>query len=121
MQDVEKAAQQLMDSIPYADKEILYEPKNVENMVLSIREGFRQGAAGVAHDGILITTDWGFELKCIEPRIDIWPGKLDVNVPIHAAHYLHAQIPYNRCYEFPDKGHFFVLDRWAEVLTKLLN
>ena len=121
LQDVEKAAQQLMASIPEADKEILYEPKNVENMVLSIQEGFRQGATGVAHDDILVNTDWGFELKFIEPRIDIWHGQLDVNVPIHAAHYLQAQIPHNRCYEFPDKGHFFVLNSWEEVLTKLLK
>ena len=121
MQDVKKAAQQLMASIPDADKEILYEPQHVENMVRSIQEGFRQGAAGVAHDDILVNTDWGFELKSIQPRIDIWHGKLDVNVPIHAAHYLQDQIPHNRYYEFPDKGHFFVLNSWEEVLTKLLN
>ena len=121
MQDVEKAAQQLMASIPDSDKEILYEPKNVKNMVLSIQEGFRQGSEGVAHDDILVNTDWDFALKSIEPRIDIWHGKLDVNVPIHAAHYLHDQIPHNRYYELPDKGHFFVLDSWEAVLSKLLN
>jgi pimeloyl-ACP methyl ester carboxylesterase len=121
MQDMEKAAQQLMASIPDSDKEILYEPKNVENMVLSIQEGFRQGYEGVAHDDILVNTDWGFELKSIEPRIDIWHGKLDMNVPIHAAHYLCDQIPHNRCYELTDKGHFFVLDHWEEVFSKLLN
>ena len=121
MQDVEKAAKQLMATIPDADQEILYEPSNVTKMVLSIQEGFRQGAAGVAHDDILVNTDWGFELNSIEPRIDIWHGKLDVNVPIHAAQYLQSQIPHNRYYEFPDQGHFFVLNSWEEVLTKLLK
>jgi len=121
MQDTKKAAQQLMASIPNSDKEILYEPKNVENMVLSIQEGFRQGSEGVAHDDILVNTDWGFELKSIETRIDIWHGKLDVNVPIHAAQYLHGHIPHNRCYELTDKGHFFILDSWEAVLAKLLN
>lgn len=121
IQDAEKAAQKLMASIPDADKDILSKPKNVDNMVLSIQEGFQQGSEGVAHDDILVNTDWGFDIKSIEPRIDIWHGKLDVNVPIHAAHYLHNQIPHNRYYEFSDKGHFFILDSWEEVFKSLLN
>jgi pimeloyl-ACP methyl ester carboxylesterase len=120
MQDVEKAAQQLMASIPDSDKEILYEPENVENMVRSIREGFRQGSEGVAHDDILINSEWGFELKSIKPRIDIWHGKLDVNVPIHSAYYLHEQIPNNRLFGLQDKGHFFILNSWEDVLSELM-
>ena len=121
MQDVEKAARQLMASIPDSDKEILYEPENVENMVHSIQEGFRQGAEAVAHDDILVNSEWGFELKSIKPRIDIWHGRLDVNVPFHAAEYLHDQIPNNRIYDFPDKGHFFIIKTWEDVLSKLVN
>jgi len=121
MQDVEKAAKQLMSSIPDSDKEILYELENVENMVHSIREGFRQGSEGIAHDDNLINSEWGFELKSIKPRIDIWHGKLDVNVPIHAAYYLHDQIQNNQFYELPDKGHFFIINKWENVLSKLIN
>jgi pimeloyl-ACP methyl ester carboxylesterase len=121
MQDVEKAAQQLMASIPDSDKEILYEPQNVENMVRSIQEGFRQGSKGVAQDDILINSEWGFELKSIKPRIDIWHGKLDVNVPFHAAEYLHEQIPHNRLFGLQDKGHFFILNSWEDVLSELLR
>jgi pimeloyl-ACP methyl ester carboxylesterase len=118
MQDVEKAAQQLMASIPDSDKELLYEPENVENMVRSIQEGFRQGSEGVAHDDILVNSEWGFELTSIRPRIDIWHGKLDVNVPIYAAYYLHDQIPNNRLFDLQDKGHFFILNCWEDVLTE---
>lgn len=121
MQDVEKAAKQLMASLPDADKELLYEPENVEYMVRSIQEGYCQGHESVAHDDILINSEWGFDVKSIRPRIDIWHGKLDVNVPIHAADYLHEQIPNNRLYDLQDKGHFFILNSWEDVLTELMH
>jgi pimeloyl-ACP methyl ester carboxylesterase len=121
MKDVEKASQQLMASIPDSDKELLYDSLNLEIMVHSIREGFRQGAESVAQDDILVNSDWGFDLKSIKQRIDIWHGTLDVNVPIHAGEYLHDQIPNNRFFSLPDKGHFFILNYWEKVLAKLVN
>jgi pimeloyl-ACP methyl ester carboxylesterase len=121
MKDVEKASQQLMASIPDSDKELLYDSLNLEIMLHSIREGFRQGAESVAQDDILVNSDWGFDLKSIKPRIDIWHGTLDVNVPIHAGEYLHDQIPNNRFFSLPDKGHFFILNYWEKVFAKLVN
>jgi hypothetical protein len=57
MGDVEKATRQLMASIPDPDKEALYDPKNVEDMIASIQEGFRQGHKGVAQDDMLVNGD----------------------------------------------------------------
>ncbi len=84
MGDVEKAMRRLMSSIPESDKEALYDPQNVEIFVASIREGFCQGYEAVAQDDILVNGEWGFDPAQIEPRIDIWHGEADVNVPIHA-------------------------------------
>lgn len=81
LRDVETATRRLMTSIPDADKRVLYNPQNLENMVLSIREGFRSGYLGVALDDILVNGDWGFDLQEVKPRIDIWHGEADVNVP----------------------------------------
>lgn len=104
--DVEKSTRQLMASIPQADKDVLYEPANVDMLVRGIREGFRPGYQGVAQDDILINQEWGFNLAAIQPRIDIWHGEEDVNVPLHAAQYLSARLPHHRDMFLSGKGHF---------------
>ncbi len=121
MSDVEKATRQLMSSIPEADKAVLYAPGNAEILVHSIREGFRQGSQGVALDDILVNGEWGFDLKCVKPRIDIWHGDADVNVPIHAGSYLHEVLPNRRATFLPGEGHFFLLKCWAQVLSALAD
>ncbi len=121
MGDVEKAVRQLMSSIPESDKEALYDAENVKIFVSSIREGFSQGYEAVAEDDILINREWGFNLEHIKPRIDIWHGDADVNVPIHAGEYLAAKIPHHRAYFLQNKGHFFVLNQWDAILKELID
>lgn len=120
MGDVEQAIRQLMSSIPEADKVILSAPQNAEILASSIREGFRCGSQGIAQDDILVNQDWGFSLEHVQPRIDIWHGDADVNVPIHAGKYLHDTLPNRRATFLPGEGHFFVLERWREVLSALI-
>ncbi len=118
--DFEKASRQLMSSIPTADKAILYDPQNLEVFVKAVREGFRTGSRGVAQDDMLTNQEWGFDLAGVSPRIDIWHGEADVNVPIQAARYLQAKLPHTRATYLPGEGHFFVLKRWEEVLSALV-
>jgi pimeloyl-ACP methyl ester carboxylesterase len=119
--DPEKAIQQFMASIPEADKTILFTPQNVGILVSSLREGFRQDARGVALDDQLVNQDWKFALEEIKPRIDIWHGDLDVTVPLHAGQFLKAELPNARTFFLPGEGHFFILERWKEVLSALLD
>ena len=121
MGDVEKAARRLMSSIPEADKAVLYAPQNVEMFVSTIREGFRPGFQGVAHDDILVNREWGFDLAGVRSRIDLWHGEADVNVPFHAARYLCDLLPYTRATFLPGEGHYFLLDRWEEILSALVS
>jgi pimeloyl-ACP methyl ester carboxylesterase len=121
MGDVVKATRQLMATIPDSDKDILYDPKNVEFMVVSIREGFRTGHQGVALDDILVNGEWGFDLSEVKPRIHVWHGEEDVNVPIHAGRFLADHLPNSRRHFLPDKGHFFFLSHWGELLSALVN
>lgn len=121
MGDVEKASQHLMSSIPDTDKAILYTPQNVEIFVSAIREGFRLGSRGVAQDDILINQEWGFDLARVLPRIDIWHGEADVNVPIHAAKYMRDVLPNAQAFFLPGEGHFFVLTHWEAILSTLVN
>jgi len=121
MGDIEKTTRQLMSSIPAADKAVLYAPQDFAIFVSSVREGFRPGSRGVACDDILINQAWGFDPAGVQPRIDIWHGEADVNVPIHAARFLSATIPHTHVTLLPGKGHFFLFNCWQDVLSRLLS
>jgi pimeloyl-ACP methyl ester carboxylesterase len=121
MGDAEEAIRRLMASIPDTDKAALYAPQNREILVSSLREGFRQDYRGVAHDDILVNREWGFDLESVRPRIDIWHGEVDVNVPIHAGEYLRDRLPDRRAFFLAGAGHFFFLTRWEEILSELVH
>lgn len=118
--DFEKSSKQLMASIPASDKKVLYNSPNAESFISAVREGFRFGSRGVAQDDTLINRDWGFDLACIKPRIDIWHGEADVNVPIGAAKYLCEMLPHTHATFLPDEGHFFLLKYWEKILSALV-
>jgi pimeloyl-ACP methyl ester carboxylesterase len=120
MGDFEKVSKQLMASIPDSDKAILYDTQHVESFVSAVREGFRSGSRGVAQDDTLINRDWGFDLACVRPRIEIWHGEADVNVPIGAAKYLRAMLPNTHATFLPNEGHFFILKYWEDILLALV-
>lgn len=121
MGNPQQASQRLMASIPPADKEALYSPDNVAIFIQSLREGYRPGWQGVAQDDIIINQEWGFDLRSIRVPVDIWHGLADVNVPISGGRYLASVLPNARPYFLPDKGHFFVLQHWSEVLASLIS
>lgn len=121
LRDPEGAARQVMASIPEADKAALFAPENLALFIESTAEGFRSGWRGVAWDDILIRRDWGFELKDIHTQIDLWHGTADVNVPFSNAQYLVKHLPGTRSYFLPGEGHFFLLNRWKDVVQALVK
>ncbi len=121
MGDLQKATRLLMSSIPAADKAVLYAAQNLEGFVLSIREGFRQGSRGVAQDDVLVNREWGFDLQGVKPRVDIWHGEADMNVPVQAGRHLQEALPNRRTTFLPGEGHFLMLKHWGEILSALVN
>ena len=121
LRDARQASQRVMASIPKADKTALYSPENLAVFIQSIQEGYRPGWRGVAQDDIIVNRDWGFDPASIRVPVDIWHGEADVNVPINAGHYLAETLPQARPFFLPGEGHFFVLERWGEVLAELVS
>jgi pimeloyl-ACP methyl ester carboxylesterase len=121
MGDLEKTTRTLMSSIPETDKASLYSAQNLEIFASSVREGFRCGSQGIALDDILVNGAWGFDPKAIKPRIDIWHGDADVNVPVHAGKYLQHSLPNCRTTFVPSEGHFLIFKHWEEILSALVN
>ncbi len=117
----EETTRRLMSTIPESDKAALYLPQNFEIFTSSVREGFRTGSRGVALDDILVNRPWGFDLMGIKPRIDLWHGEADVNVPVHAARYLQEKLPHARLTLFQGKGHFYLFTCWLDMLSCLVS
>jgi pimeloyl-ACP methyl ester carboxylesterase len=111
--------EKLLAGFPPADRVLLERPENVRMMIEEIREGYRQGWAGPAADDTAIHTPWGFAVREVRARVDLWHGALDRNIPVEQARYLHERIPDSRLTVWPDKGHLGLLDHWKEVLAAL--
>jgi len=91
-------------------------------MILSaLREGYRQGARGPAQDDVVHEQDWGFDLRDIRVRTDVWQGGQDVNVPRHAGEHLRTLLPAARFFFLPEEGHFSILEHWNAMITSLLE
>ena len=120
-EDAEEASKRMMASLPESDKRVLYAPGNVEIMTESVREGQRPGWRGVARDDVLVNGEWGFDVRDIPVRVDIWHGTEDVNVPAHAGEYLRDRIPHSRATFLPGEGHFFLFNYWQQVLSALVQ
>lgn len=111
----------LLASFPSADQELLKLPENLAMLVRDFREGYRQGWHGPALDDITIFAPWGFHLKDIRIRFDVWQGKLDQNVPLRHGEYQGAEIPESRLFVLDGDAHLFLLARWREVLRTLIE
>jgi pimeloyl-ACP methyl ester carboxylesterase len=74
MRNPQQASQRLMASLPEADKAALYTPDNLAVFVESIREGYRPGSRGVAHDDVVVNRDWGStQARSVSP----WTSGMD--------------------------------------------
>ncbi len=111
----------LLAASPATEQELLGMPQNLEMLLASIREGYRQGWRGVAHDDIVVHRPWGFRIEDIRVPIDIWHGGQDQVFPLEHAQYLRQRIPNSRLSVWPGQGHLAVLGHWSEVLTALVG
>ena len=49
----------------------------------------------------------------------LWHGGADVNSPLGTGEYLSRTIPDASLTVLPDEGHFFILQRWGEIIRHL--
>jgi pimeloyl-ACP methyl ester carboxylesterase len=114
-----RAFRLLKATLPKVDQVFLEQAEVAEMILSALREGYRQGTRGSAQDDVITRQRWGFELRKIRVRIDIWQGGEDLNVPRHAGEYLRATLPTTRYFFLPEEGHFSLLNHWNELLRYL--
>jgi pimeloyl-ACP methyl ester carboxylesterase len=120
-EDPEGAARQMLSSLPEADQEVLSDPQVVGALLPSMKEAYHSGADGPAWEGAIMVRPWGFRLQEISIQVQIWHGEADVMNPVQFGEYLRDTIPNNKATFLPGEGHFFILQRWGQILAQLVE
>ncbi len=86
------------------------------------REATRQGVSGFIEDARVLSSPWGFDLRCIRPRVDVWHGTADTVVRPVMGHYLVKTLPRARARFLAGEGHFSIcLSYVSRIVDSLLE
>lgn len=115
------AGDKFVKSLPKVDQ-VPFENNNIKDMLIAdIKEGYKQGGDGPARDDIIINNDWGFDIKDIKTRFDIWQGDADKNVPLNQGKYQAGLLKNSELHLMKGKGHMFLLQEWEQILIELIK
>ncbi len=106
--------------LPPPDQQIVDRPEMKVMMLRSLREVFRRGSRGPAHELLLFARPWGFRVEEIPIEVLLWHGDADKTVPISMGRYMADAIPNCRATYYPNEGHFLAFDRMDEILSALV-
>jgi pimeloyl-ACP methyl ester carboxylesterase len=111
----------MIGALPDPDKAVFANPEVRTALKENIVESFRDGNRGAACELRLLTRSWGFSLKDISVRVNLWHGEQDVSVPPSMGRYQARAIPNCRAVFPPGEGHFsLAINRMEEILDDLL-
>ena len=112
----------MIDALPDPDKTVLTRPEVKTTIKENVVEAFRSGSRGAACELLLFTRPWGFLLKDIATRVDLWHGEQDESVPPTMGRYQARTIPNCRAIFYPGEGHFsLAINHMEEILSSLLK
>jgi pimeloyl-ACP methyl ester carboxylesterase len=118
----EKMLGHMIGALPVPDKAVLARPEVKTTVKENIAEAFRSGCRGAVCELLLCTRPWGFALKDIATRVDLWHGEEDRSVPSTMGRYQARAIPNCRATFYPDEGHFsLAINHMEEILSSLLR
>ena len=105
--------------MPKPDREILERPEVEATLAEDLREAFRAGADGAAHELELLTSPWDFDPAEVSMPVFLWHGEADESVLAESGRMLAAQIPDCRPVFIEHAGHFAIVDLMDEVTETL--
>jgi pimeloyl-ACP methyl ester carboxylesterase len=106
--------------LPRPDRQIVEKPAMRSMMVDVLRDTFRRGSRGHAHETLLFARPWDFTLEDIATEVHLWHGDADETVPVSMGRYVAQTIPNCRATFVPGAGHFWIFEHFDEVLAKLI-
>jgi pimeloyl-ACP methyl ester carboxylesterase len=82
---------------------------NLDDVVASLLETFKQGTGGVMQDGTVLSSDWGFDLREVEgERVRLVHGDQDRTAPLKMAQYIDKQLGGGRLQVLEGQTHFTI-------------
>lgn len=103
-----------------ADKEVLAGQGFREALERNMKEAFRQGGRGPAHDLTLEARPWRVPFERIQVPIEIWHGVDDRVVSAQQSRILAGMLPLVTEHYVPGEGHFSLLAKHAEEVMDSL-
>ena len=96
-------------------------PQVAEAMAVMLREGARQGVAGLVYDIVAGSLDWGFALGQVRAPVALWYGTLDPVVsPPHGYYYYYQQrLPNASQVRTREADHLLAIPLWGDILGSL--
>lgn len=107
--------------LPRPDRQTLRRPDVRRLLADSFRESVRAGYRGPAHDIVLYSRPWGFDLSKIRRPVHLWYGEKDRIVPLATGRHLSKVIPGAHLKLYPKDGHFsLIVYRLRELVDDLM-
>jgi pimeloyl-ACP methyl ester carboxylesterase len=90
-------------------------------VLMHLREAFRQNVREAAAEPALLMRPWGFRLADIAVPVHLWHGTDDTLAPIGPVQKMAEQIPHCKRHFLEGKGHFLSAEEglWAEILSSV--
>lgn len=102
------------------DREVLRRPAVRAMFAQDLIEALKRGAEPFLQDLGCIASDWGFDPRTIQVPVELWHGDADLMIPLSAALALERRLNRPRLERVRGAGHFLVIDRWAQILGRLI-
>ncbi|KAF2022279.1 alpha/beta-hydrolase [Aaosphaeria arxii CBS 175.79] len=103
--------------------ELLEKPQSMKDSVEALKEAFRQGTDGYAHDTQILGHSWDFKLEDIDAKnVFLWYGEDDDLAPVHMARYLHERLKGSVLKTWKGETHYTLADeeRQGKTIIRML-
>jgi pimeloyl-ACP methyl ester carboxylesterase len=94
-------------------------PQVAEAMAVMLREGARQGVAGLVYDLVAGSLDWGFALSEINVPVALWYGTVDPVVSTKHGRYYAQRLPNAPQVRTREADHLLAIPLWGAILGAL--
>lgn len=116
----EKYFDDIIGSLCDTDAEALNEPEFLDNFKLALQESLSQGPQEFVYEQVLMSKDWGINLRDVQCAVTIWHGEEDQHVPIKFSERLATNFPKVNFVRKPNYGHFMIYQHWQEFLLEVV-
>jgi pimeloyl-ACP methyl ester carboxylesterase len=94
-------------------------PQVAEAMAVMLREGARQGVAGIVYDIVAGRLDWGFALGEVGAPVGLWYGTVDPVGPTKHGRYYAQRLPTATQVRTREADHLLAIPLWGDILGAL--